>query len=261
MEKRLQGYSVLVTRPLDQAAGLCAALRLEGAKAILAPMIAIRPISDRSRCGAIIERIDNYDSVIFISRNAVEFGVQEVNKRKKNLTGKAVYAVGIGTAAGLRDVGFTDVVTPRAEFSSEGLLQLDELQAHEVGGTKILIFRGAGGREHLAQTLESRGAEVDYCEVYERVVSDICVAETLAEAGVTVPDIGIITSLEGLTNFVNKIDDEGLDTLFDMTLLVVGSRVASEVEKFGFTNPPVIVDNPHDDRVINTLTSWVMDEI
>jgi hypothetical protein len=33
------------------------------------------------------------------------------------------------------------------------------------------------------------------------------------------------------------------------------------VEKLGFTNPPVIVDNPHDDSVIDTLTRWVMDEI
>ena len=46
-----------------------------------------------------------------------------------------------------------------------------------------------------------------------------------------------------------------------MPLLVVGSRIANEVEKLGFTNAPIIVDNPNDDNVVDTLARWVMDEI
>lgn len=261
MAKNLKGYAVLVTRPRDQAAGLCAAIGAQGGKAILAPMILIRPISDRKRCGTVIDRLDSYDSVIFISRNAVEFAIEQIKRHKKKLTDQTIYAVGVGTAACLREQGFPNVATPRGEFSSEGLLELDGLQANNIRGARILIFRGAGGREHLAQTLQSRGAEVDYGEVYERIVPDIRIADALAAANVSVPDIGIITSLEGLTNFADKIDEEGLDLLFDMPLMVVGSRIAMEVEKLGFTNPAVIVDNPHDDCVIDTLTRWVMDEI
>lgn len=260
MRKHLQGYAVLVTRPRDQAVGLCAAIEAEGGKTILAPMIAIRPMSNRKRC-VVIEHIDDYDSVIFISRNAVEFGIKQMRQRRNSLTGQTIYAVGVGTANGLRAQGYADIATPRGEFTSEGLLKLDGLQAQAITGSRILIFRGAGGREHLAQTLKNRGAEVDYCEVYKRVVSDICIADKLLEAGVSVPDIGIITSLESLTNFADKIDAEGLDLLFDVPLLVVGSRIANEVAKLGFTNPPVIVDNPADEHVIDTLTRWVMDEI
>jgi uroporphyrinogen-III synthase len=261
MGKLLQGYSVLVTRPHDQAVGLCAAIEAEGGKAILAPMIVIRPISDRNRCGALIDRIDDYDSVIFISRSAVEFGIKKMKQGKHDLTGQTIYAVGVGTATGLRERGYPDIATPRGEFTSEGLLKLEGLQAHKIARAKILIFRGAGGREHLAKTLARRGAKVDYCEVYERIVPDICVADTLSEADVSVPDIGVITSLESLTTFADKIEEEGLDLLFDMPLLVVGSRIAREVGKLGFTNPPVIVDNPSNGNVIDTLTQWVLDEI
>jgi len=208
-----------------------------------------------------IDRLDDYASVVFISRNAVEFGIEQIRQRKKNITRATIFAVGVGTAAELRERGFPDVVTPHSEFTSEGLLQLDGLQAHAVGDAKILIFRGSGGREHLAETLASRGAMVEYCEVYERFVPDICIADTLSQAGISVPDIGILTSLEGVTNFADKIDDEGLDLLFDMPLLVVGSRIANEVANLGFTNPPVIVDNPNDDHIIETLARWVMDEI
>ncbi len=261
MGKCLHGYTVLVTRPHDQALGLCAAIEAEGGKAILAPMVAIQPISDHKRCGAIVDSVDEYDAVIFISRNAVEFGVKLMQRRQQNLAGCIIYAVGVGTANGLRDAGYTDITTPRGEFTSEGLLQLDGLQAHEIAGQKILIFRGAGGREHLANTLKRRGAKVDYCEVYERVVPNICIAETLSAAGVSVPDIAIITSVECLTNFVDKIEEEGLDLLFDIPLIAVGSRLGVEIGKLGFTNPPVIVDNPSDEHVIETLTLWVMDEI
>lgn len=261
MGKRLKGYTVLVSRPYDQAVSLGARIEDEGGVAILAPMIAIRPISDHHRCGALIDRLEEYTSVIFISRNAVEFGIEQIKQHNKDLKGVPIYAVGVGTATELHDRGLTKVHTPRGEFTSEGLLQLGGLQAEVVADAKILIFRGAGGREHLGKILMSRGAVVDYCEVYERFVPDICIAETLSQAGVTVPDIGILTSLEGVTNFADKIDDEGLELLFDMPLLVVGSRIANEVANLGFTNPPVIVDNPSDEHVIDTLARWVMDEI
>ncbi len=260
MPKRLKGYSALVTRPAAQAGGLCAAIEAEGGTAIRAPMIDIRPLADRKQ-HAVIDHLADYHKIIFISRNAVEFGLQRIQERKQSLDGKTVYAVGVGTAGCLRDNGVSKVATPRGEFTSEGLLELESLQAENVRNQKILIFRGAGGREHLAETLHSRGAFVDYGEVYERVVPDVCIADVLARADVKVPDIGIITSLESLVNFVDKIDEEGLELLFDMPLLVVGSRIAREVEKHGFTNPPVIVDNPGDDDIIETLIRWVMDEI
>ena len=261
MGTRLKGYTVLVSRPVDQAVGLAARIEDEGGKAILAPMIGIRPIADEQRCGAAIDRLADYSNVIFTSRNAVEFGVEQIEQRQQDLNRLSIYTVGVGSAAELHERGFPNVQTPHGEFTSEGLLLLDGLQAAAIEGTKILIIRGAGGREHLGKTLLSRGAEVDYCEVYERFIPDICIADTLAEAGVSVPDIAIVTSLEGATNFVDKIDEEGLELLFDMPLLVVGSRIAKEVAKLGFTNPPVIVDNPSDEHVIDALSRWVMDEL
>jgi len=259
--KRLKGYSVLVTRPTQQALGLYAAIEAEGGVAIRAPMIEIRPLDGQPKCIDVIDGIDAYDKAIFISRNAVECGLEILAGHGKSLAGMAVYAVGVGTAHELHDRGIKDVITPADAFSSEGLLGLDDLQAAAVTDERIAIFRGSGGREHLAQTLAGRGAEVNYCEVYERIVPDISVKQLLADAGVDQPDIGVITSLEGATNFADKIDDEGLDLLFDMPLLVLGTRISREVEKLGFTNPPVIVDNPGDNDVIDTLTRWVMDEI
>ncbi len=260
MPRPLQGYSVLVTRPEEHAAGLIAEVERHGGQVLFAPMIGIQARRDDQAALRAIDSLADYHVVIFISRNAAEFGVAMIKSRKRSLTHAQVYAVGVGSAAQLRELGVKDVRTPRSEFSSEGLLKMPGLSAHEIEGKRVLIVRGVGGREMLGQTLVGRGAEVDYCEVYERVVPRTRLAEVLAAIAPAMPDIGVITSPEALTNLANKIDEEGLDLLYDVPLLVVGSRTAQQVERLGFTQPPVVVDNPGDQSIVEALARWVADE-
>ena len=73
------------------------------------------------------------------------------------------------------------------------------------------------------------------------------------------PDVGLITSLESLSNLAAQIDAEQLDRLYDVPLLVAGARTALEVERLGFTQPPIVVDNPGDNSLLNALERWVQD--
>jgi uroporphyrinogen-III synthase len=169
----LDGISVLVTRPLDQNESLARAIEQQGGTAIRAPMIVITDLADDTAARKAAAAVDSCACVIFVSRNAALFGVKLIERCGKKLAGKAVFAVGLGTAAALAQLGVSGVETPASEFSSEGLLRLDGLAEHHIKGKRILIFRGVGGREHRAKTLERRGAEVIYCECYERRKPDV----------------------------------------------------------------------------------------
>ncbi len=259
MAQELEGYAVMVTRPAEQAQALIDDIEQRGGQVVFAPMIAIEPLVNDAATRA-IKQLAEYDAVIFISKNAAEHGLKKIKAAKQALDKAAVFAVGVGTAGRLRELGIAEVHTPKSEFSSEGLLKMPGLSAHEISGKRVLIIRGAGGRELLAQALQQRGAQVDYCEVYARVVPDTRLSEVLRASKIAKPDIAIITSPEALTNLAEKIDQEGLHVMYDVPLMVVGERTAQEVERLGFTLEPVMVDNPGDHSVIEALVRWTANE-
>ena len=256
----LDGISVLVTRPVEQAESLAHAIENEGGTAIRAPMIIISGLDDDAEAAAVASTLGNFDIAIFVSRNAAEFGVKLLKAQGQSLSRMPVFAVGLGTAACLKALGVKGVTAPSSEFSSEGLLRLDGLSEQKVKDKRIVIFRGVGGREYLGKTLVRRNAAVVYCECYERRKPEIVLGDTLKRNDVKVPDIGLATSIEALDNLVEKIEDEGIDHLFDMQMLVVGSRVGQEVESLGFTHRPLVVENPSDESIIKRLINWANDE-
>ena len=257
----LDGISVLVTRPAPQAEHLAGAIAAQAGTAIVAPMIVITRLDDELHASAVANRLSDFDMAIFVSRNAAEFGVNLISEKGQSLADMPVFGVGLGTASRLEELGVDHVHRPISEFSSEGLLRLEGLAESEVNKRRIVVFRGAGGREHLAQTLQRRGAEVVYCECYERRKPDVILADVLRANDVKIPDVAIATSIEALDNLAEKIEEEELERLFDMQMLVVGARVGEEVESLGFTNEPLLVENPSDNSIIKRLINWANDEL
>ena len=90
------------------------------------------------------------------------------------------FAVGATTAKKLASYGVAVqdlAASTGGGMTSEDLLSAEHLQ--QVDGEKVLIFRGCGGRGHLADELRKRGAKVDYCELYERVLPAAAQAQLL----------------------------------------------------------------------------------
>ena len=90
-------------------------------------------------------------------------------------------------------------------FDSDGLLELPELA--DMRGKHVLILRGDGGREQLAEALRARGARVDTIACYRRARPASGVqglAEAFRDGRI---DAVSMTSSEALDNLWSIADD------------------------------------------------------
>ena len=166
----LAGCRVLLTRPTGRQRELREAVRAGGGEAISLPLLAIEPITaSEAAAGARQEvaRLREFDLLIFISANAVRFGVDWISGTGASIAANAaILAVGAATAREASRLLGRPADSPTAGGGSEHLLAMPQLKEPE--NARIAIFRGEGGRELLAEELRRRGARVTYFEVYRR---------------------------------------------------------------------------------------------
>jgi uroporphyrinogen-III synthase len=227
----LSGLRVIVTRPLAQAVPWAEQLRALGAEVECIPLLEIRPLIDSEQQQAIkncILELDRYQKIIFVSQNAVEYGCDWIENYWPQLPqGVKFFAVGDTTARQLqaRDFPVTDLAQSQTgAMTSEALLQSPGLQS--VTGERILIMRGQGGRPQLGQVLAERGAQVDYCELYQRALPESARANfthQLASAD-NLPVIITLHSGEALENLQRVAERQS--ALHHCYLLVPSLRVA-----------------------------------
>lgn len=230
------GKRILVTRPAHQAVNWCAVLRDAGAAVDSIPMLAIEPIESGAPLRAIKRRILDFDQVehaIFVSRNAVQFGCDWLDNYWPQLPlGPCYYAIGAATARALQERGIA-CTSGGDTMDSEALLALPQLQ--EIADARVLIFRGAGGRTLIGDTLGSRGARVDYCELYRRVLPEGAIQQ-LADYRAR-PDAIAVHSGETLANLAHCIEQSGRKTLLQVPLVCPSARVAAQARALGFAAP------------------------
>jgi uroporphyrinogen-III synthase len=225
---------VLVTRPAGEAAvRLCAAVEAAGNEAYHQPLLTLAALPELS--GPQRQRVldlDRYQHVIFISGNAVQFGMAAVEGCWPQLPVELQwYAIGAATAAQLESHGIT-AVTPESDMSSEGLLAVSQLQ--QVRDQRVLIVKGEGGRATLAQELIGRGALVDELACYRREVPAMppgSLAANLSSWGI---DVILLSSGEGLANLQLLLSPTETSNFKHIFLVVPSKRVADQALEAGF---------------------------
>jgi uroporphyrinogen-III synthase len=245
----LRGAGIVVTRPARQAAGLAQQIAAVGGTPLVFPALVILPLADDSKLRDAWSRLDDYDAAIFVSANAVEYGVVDARRWPSSL---ALFAPGPGTAAALAAVGLNAVRIPATTMDSEGLLALPELASIE--GKRIAIFRGGGGRELLASALTARGASVEFIECYRRA-KPTSSAEGLVEAWRDQRiDALTITSSEGLANLWEILDARARSHLRGTPTFVPHPRIAERAKALNVAT--VVVTAPTDAGLIASLLDY-----
>ena len=232
----LEEQVILITRAERHQASLRQAIEARYGSWLSLPLIDIVRLSDAELQQAQykIQDLDSYDIVIFVSQNAARFGAELITDYWPQLPVKQrLITFGKGTAALLAEILAAKVEFPVDGSDSEAVLRLPAL--NDVAGRKILILRGVGGREHLAQTLRRRGAFTDYGELYRRQAQQHDgdrVATELLGRGLSAITVHSGESLIALGELVKA----HLHELVTMPLVVPSDRVAAQAREMGFLN-------------------------
>ena len=248
--ERLDGLTIVVTRPVAQAEATVRCLREAGAKVVSYPVLEITPLP-LSAIEKTFARIDwqRADAVIFVSANAAVHGAPVIRHYGGLPSGAVMYAIGKMTADALRDVlkpePVDNIQTPSSGNDSEALLAMSALQY--VARQHIIIVCGrseAGGRRLLQQTLNERDAIVTLLICYER--------KGLAVTSAEQRDLEAQLQSGGATAFL-ALSVETLDSLMDnlqnvsgwqrCPLLVSHPRVAEAARERGWTRCEIVPMN------------------
>lgn len=230
----LKGKTIWVTRPAKQAEALANLIEQVGGNALLLPVIDIMPNEITGRDIQVIQNLDHYQQVIFLSSNAVECGLNLMEQYWPQWPiGLQWWAVGKATAGAMKHLG-VEAQIPSHGYNSEGLLAMAALS--QVHDQKILIVRGENGRNLLPDTLGARGAKLTFLEVYKRTPSQPTRKQTqqlisLVENG-QLNNI-VITSIAALENVMALSAANGLE-IRSIPLVVISQRIADVASNLGF---------------------------
>lgn len=245
-ERPLQDVGVLVTRPRTQADELVRAIEERGGRARCFPVLDIVPLDD-DVVHAAAAALPAPDLSIFISRNAVEYGIEYA-------ADGAIAAIGPATAAAIGDAGRVVNIQPEGGYDSEHLLAEPPLQ--DVAGRNVRIIRGSSGRELLADELVKRGANVDYLSVYERRLprpgpDELAALEALWRQGQI--DVVVVMSVQSLQNLIALLPAWCAAQLESTPLVTPSGRVIKEALERYPASRPILAPGPGADDMVQAI--------
>lgn len=250
----LNGVRILVTRPAHQANALSQLITEQGGIAVRFPTLAIVASESRLEIQKKLTDLSQFQWLVFISANAVNFALKANDGKISANPMPSIVAIGAATAHALQSVGLTVDVMPEQSCDSEGLLALPQMQV--LYGQSFLIVRGNSGREDLANTLRSRGAVVEYLEVYNRTISPVDNQPVLDLLATKTLDVITATSVDVLQNLLIMIGAGARQQLLAIPLVVVSERIRCIAVNMGFERV-VVTESPSDAAILEAVTTYV----
>ena len=268
--------TIVVTRPSGQARQLIEvltrAIEASGVgkrslpEILSLPLLTIVPKSDGHLADHIATVLSDADLAIFVSPNAIE-SVMRLLERDWQDFSKKVIPIGVmggSSNLALKNHGIglearpTPIIIPKnnENWDSEGLWQ--ELQSLQSSwqNKKVVIFKGEGGRDWLADTLTKAGATVEAISTYSRVPLDL---NNPAWHQVREMDLSkslwLLTSSEAVRYLGEVMKDQFTQNLNAASALCPHHNIADAAELIGFGE--VFTSEPGDEALIKSTLAWL----
>ncbi|MGC1273632.1 MAG: uroporphyrinogen-III C-methyltransferase [Planctomycetaceae bacterium] len=167
-QRPLLGKRIGVTRPEHQADGVVERLLALGAEPVLMPLVDIRPPDDWSPVDSAIERLDEFQWLVFTSANGVQAFLSRLWEQGWDLRKFAdlnIAVIGPATAAKLEEFHLRADLIPE-EYRAESLVEALQPVA---AGKRVLWAAADRGRDVLPEGLAAVGADLVKVETYRSV--------------------------------------------------------------------------------------------
>jgi uroporphyrinogen III methyltransferase/synthase len=211
----LFGQRILITRPRDEASRAAVELEALGAEALLAPTIEVKPITQPGALDAVIERLADYDWLVFTSASGVRFFLQRLEVRGHDLRALGhlkLAAIGPATAGALAGFHLRADLLPDSYRSESLAAALGRIAA----GRRILLARADRGRTILREELEQL-ADVDQVAVYHNADAE------------ALPDGVLERILDGTVDWITLTSSAITARLHDLLPEAARRRVGREI--------------------------------
>ena len=226
--------AVWLSRPAERAGDWQAALEACGARVFVEPLIRIEPAAASPALTAQIQAAENADIVIATSAAAIEALV--VHAPSWAPRGRLV-AVGQATAAALAAATGRDVAVPEAN-DSEGLLAMPELDSANTA--RVALLAGEGGRTLLADTLATRGFDVERLALYRRRAA--CLAPARRAELLAACDTLVLTSEAAWRALIDPCERGERRRLAELFLVAASPRVVQITQRdIDWQHTPTII--------------------
>ncbi|MBU3580390.1 uroporphyrinogen-III synthase [Polynucleobacter sp. 73C-SIWE] len=268
--------TIIITRPSGQARQLIEVLtnsieqsgvaKRSLPEIVSLPLLTIVPKTDDRLADHMATALTDADLAIFVSPNAIEC-VMRLLERDWQEFSKKIIPVGVmggSSKLALQNHGIgqeknpTPVIIPQnnEQWDSEGLWH--ELQAlgWDWNHKKVIIFKGEGGREWLADTLVKAGATVEAISTYTRVPLDL---DNPAWHAIHEMDFSkslwLLTSSEAVRYLGQVLQDQFHQGLQSASALCSHHNIADAAEQVGFGE--VFTTDPGDEALIKASLAWL----
>ncbi|MCA9149103.1 MAG: uroporphyrinogen-III synthase, partial [Planctomycetales bacterium] len=251
----LHGQTVLVTRSRHQATELNLMLSDLGAEVLEQPAIETTAPASWEAVDLAIEQLSKYTHVIFTSSNGVRFFMERLMTQHADvrcLAGVRLVCVGPATAATLAGWRLTADAVPSDTFRAESILSMimasPTAAATPLPSTepRCLWVRTNRGRETVAETLTTAGAQVDEVVAYES--SDVTKLDPEIELRLSRGEIHWVTATSSaiaqsavrlLGSYGQHVRWASLSSLTTAALQAAGVNVSAEAKT---ATMPALVD-------------------
>ena len=242
----LNGRTIAITRPREQAEETSRLIKKYGGKPYSIPTIELKGTNDLLPIKRFIAELGKgkIDYVIFMSPNGIRYLLSSAKKLgleaqlKEYLEKTVTMAVGPKTAEELKTHNIHVSLVP-AKYSSEGITQI--FQQLDIAGKSIYIPRTSGATPSLANKLREMGGKVKEIYVYESLLPNdkqltMKFLQDLIEGKIRAI---IFSSSLGVKNFFQMLGElVSREKLLDLmnsrlTIIAIGPVTAETLLKMG----------------------------